>query len=70
MRARCSTSSATACTGCCPNVTYPTVSGTSVERDFVELPSQLYEHWLMRPEVLTQVRQALPDRQAGAARRC
>ncbi len=28
------------------------VSGTSVERDFVELPSQLYEHWIMHPEVL------------------
>ena len=35
-------------------VTYPSVSGTSVERDFVELPSQLYEHWLMRPEVLSR----------------
>jgi peptidyl-dipeptidase Dcp len=38
--------------GLLSNVTYPSVSGTSVERDFVELPSQLYEHWLMRPEVL------------------
>jgi peptidyl-dipeptidase Dcp len=34
------------------NVTYPSISGTSVERDFVELPSQLYEHWLLQPEVL------------------
>ena len=38
--------------GLLSNVTYPSVSGTSVERDFVELPSQLYEHWLLRPEVL------------------
>mgnify|MGYP001003730282 CR=1 FL=1 len=38
--------------GLLSNVTYPTLSGTSVERDFVELPSQLYEHWFMRPEVL------------------
>ena len=33
-------------------VTYSAVSGTSVARDFVELPSQLYEHWLEQPEVL------------------
>ncbi|SOH92603.1 peptidyl-dipeptidase Dcp [Monaibacterium marinum] len=32
--------------------TYPMVSGTSVARDFVELPSQLYEHWLSEPEIL------------------
>ncbi len=38
--------------GLLSDVTYPSVSGTSVERDFVELPSQLYEHWFMRPEVL------------------
>jgi peptidyl-dipeptidase Dcp len=38
--------------GLLSNVTYPSVSGTSVEKDFVELPSQLYEHWLTRPEVL------------------
>ncbi|MEM9371348.1 MAG: M3 family metallopeptidase, partial [Pseudomonadota bacterium] len=34
------------------DVTYPMISGTSVARDFVELPSQLYEHWLGVPEVL------------------
>jgi peptidyl-dipeptidase Dcp len=38
--------------GLLSNVTYPAVSGTSVEKDFVELPSQLYEHWLTRPEVI------------------
>jgi peptidyl-dipeptidase Dcp len=40
--------------GMLSNVTYPSLSGTSVFTDFVELPSQLYEHWLMRPEVLTK----------------
>ena len=34
------------------DVTYSSISGTSVARDFVELPSQLYEHWLEVPEVL------------------
>lgn len=36
------------------DVTYEFVSGTSVARDFVELPSQLYEHWLSVPEVLAR----------------
>ncbi len=35
------------------DVTYASLSGTSVARDFVELPSQLFEHWLEVPEVLT-----------------
>ncbi|HJS24692.1 MAG TPA: M3 family metallopeptidase [Pyrinomonadaceae bacterium] len=34
------------------NVTYPSLSGTSVARDYVEFPSQLLEHWLSTPEVL------------------
>lgn len=34
------------------DVTYSSISGTSVARDFVELPSQLFEHWLEVPEVL------------------
>lgn len=34
------------------DVTYSSLSGTSVARDFVELPSQLFEHWLSQPQVL------------------
>ena len=34
------------------NVTYPSLSGTAVSRDYVEFPSQLMEHWLATPEVL------------------
>ncbi|MDJ0991997.1 MAG: M3 family metallopeptidase [Dinoroseobacter sp.] len=59
------------------DVTYPSISGTSVARDFVELPSQLYEHWLEVPEVLSQyaihaetgepMPQALLQRMLGAA---
>ncbi|QCK85865.1 M3 family metallopeptidase [Phreatobacter aquaticus] len=40
--------------GLLSNVTYPMLSGTAVARDFVEFPSQLYEHWLARPEVLSR----------------
>ncbi|WP_363349619.1 M3 family metallopeptidase [Methylocystis echinoides] len=40
--------------GMLSDVTYPLVSGTSVARDFVELPSQLFEHWLLEPAVLKQ----------------
>lgn len=38
--------------GLLSNVTYPRVAGTSVPTDFVELPSQIYEHWLGQPELL------------------
>jgi peptidyl-dipeptidase Dcp len=35
-------------------VHYPTLAGTNTKRDFVEFPSQLNEHWLDTPEVLTK----------------
>ncbi|MGD9628308.1 MAG: M3 family metallopeptidase [Pyrinomonadaceae bacterium] len=38
--------------GLSSNVTYPSLSGTAVPRDYVEFPSQLLEHWLSTPEVL------------------
>jgi peptidyl-dipeptidase Dcp len=38
--------------GLSSNVTYGSVSGTAVARDYVEFPSQLLEHWLSTPEVL------------------
>lgn len=38
--------------GLSSNVSYPSVSGTAVARDFVEFPSQILEHWLLTPEVL------------------
>jgi peptidyl-dipeptidase Dcp len=40
--------------GLLSDVTYPMIAGTSVERDFVELPSQLYEHWLESEPVLAR----------------
>jgi peptidyl-dipeptidase Dcp len=39
--------------GLMSNVLYPSLAGTAVARDFVELPSQLYEHWLGTREVLS-----------------
>lgn len=41
--------------GLLSNVTYPHIAGTSVVRDFVELPSQLYEHWLESKPVLERL---------------
>ncbi|MBU6382443.1 MAG: M3 family metallopeptidase [Proteobacteria bacterium] len=38
--------------GLLSRVTYPKLAGTRVLRDFVEFPSQLFEHWLLQPEVL------------------
>ena len=52
--------------GLLSDVTYRMISGTNVSRDFVEFPSQLYEHWLEEPEVLSPLRAALPDRRADA----
>ncbi len=40
--------------GLLSDVTYPSLAGTSVAHDFVELPSQLYEHWLLTKDVLGQ----------------
>jgi peptidyl-dipeptidase Dcp len=53
--------------GLLSNVKYPLLSGTSVSTDFVELPSQLFEHWLERPEILKRFAlhyktgEAMPD---------
>jgi peptidyl-dipeptidase Dcp len=38
--------------GLLTEATWPSVAGTAVSRDFVELPSQLYEHWLTVPQIL------------------
>lgn len=40
--------------GLLSDVTYGSLSGTSVDRDFVELPSQLFENWLLQPETLSR----------------
>jgi peptidyl-dipeptidase Dcp len=38
--------------GLLSRVRYPSLSGTAVSRDFVEFPSQVYEHWIIEPEIL------------------
>lgn len=43
--------------GMLSDVVYPSMSGTATPTDFVELPSQLYEHWALRPEVLQKFAQ-------------
>lgn len=40
--------------GLLSNVRFPRLAGTNVAQDFVELPSQLFEHWLEEPEVLAR----------------
>ncbi|MCC2548223.1 M3 family metallopeptidase [Hymenobacter sp. BT175] len=63
--------------GLSSNVTYPSLSGTSVVRDYVEFPSQVLENWLSTPQVLQRfalhyqtgkpIPQALVDRIEKAA---
>ncbi len=54
--------------GLLSNVTYNRLAGTSVLRDFVELPSQINEHWALTPAILkkhaihAQTGEAIPDR--------
>ena len=38
--------------GLLSQVRYPSQAGTNVKQDFVELPSQIFEHWATEPEVL------------------
>jgi peptidyl-dipeptidase Dcp len=38
--------------GLLSKVRYPSLSGTSVSRDFVEFPAQVYEHWIAEPQIL------------------
>ena len=53
--------------GLLSNVTYESLSGTAVPRDFVELPSQIMENWMSEPEVLRmyakhyQTGEVIPD---------
>ena len=54
--------------GLMSNVTYESLSGTSVPRDFVEFGSQIMENWMGEPEVLTRVRETLRDRRSPSGR--
>jgi peptidyl-dipeptidase Dcp len=53
--------------GLLSNVTYPSLSGTNVPRDFVEFPSQMLENWMREPEMLRlyarhhETGEAIPD---------
>jgi len=53
--------------GLLSNVKYESLGGTNVKQDFVELPSQIMEHWAMEPEVLksyarhVETNQPIPD---------
>ncbi len=61
--------------GLLSKVTYPSLAGTTVARDYVEFPSQLIEHWLDTPEVLNkfalhyQTGEPLPRRSWRRSRR-
>lgn len=46
---------------------YASLSGTNTPRDFVEFPSQIFEHWASQPQVVCPLREALPVRGADAA---
>ena len=56
--------------GLLSDVTYPLLSGTGVASDFVELPSQLYEHWLEEPEMLRALRPCTAKPASRCRRRC
>ncbi len=53
--------------GLLSNCTYPSLAGTNVPRDFVELPSQVMENWCRHPQVMKmyahhyQTGEAIPD---------
>ena len=56
--------------GLLSDVTYPMVAGTSVLTDWVELPSQLYEHWLEQPDILRRFAVHCSHRRADPATTC